>query len=73
VELEGAALALPAADADGAESGGLLPQLLLLSSGEISPFRLLLAERRAQGLRLRLVSDGFQLPSVEVDSVAVRK
>lgn len=73
VELEGAALALPAADADGAESGGLLPQLLLLSSGEISPFRLLIAERRAQGLRLRLVSDGFQLPSVEVDSVTVRK
>lgn len=73
VELEGAALALPAADANGAESGGLLPQLLLLSSGEISPFRLLIAERRAQGLRLRLVSDGFQLPSVEVDSVAVRK
>jgi hypothetical protein len=34
---------------------------------------LLIAERRAQGLRLRLVSDGFQLPSVEVDSVAVRK
>ena len=24
-------------------------------------------------LRLRLVSDGFQLPTVEVDSVAVRK
>ena len=73
VELEGAALTLPAPEGERAEQGALQPQVLLLSSGEISPFRLLIAERRAQGLRLRLVSDGFQLPTVEVDSVAVRK
>jgi len=42
----------------------------LLSSGEISPFRLRLAERRADGVRLQLVSDGFQLPKVENDQPA---
>lgn len=71
VELEGAALELP----EGEESakGALTPQLLLLSSGEISPFRLRLAERRADGLRLQLVSDGFQLPKVESEQPAGRK
>jgi general secretion pathway protein H len=70
VELEGAALqlSLPAGEEPG--KGALLPQLLLLSSGEISPFRLHLAERRADGLRLQLVSDGFQLPKVEVERPA---
>ena len=48
-------------------------ELLLLSSGEISPFRLRLAERRADGLRLQLVSDGFQLPKVESEQPAGRK
>jgi general secretion pathway protein H len=41
------------------------PQVLILSSGELSPFRLRLAERRADGLRLELSSDGFRLPRVE--------
>ena len=41
------------------------PQVLILSSGELSPFRLRLAERHANGLRLELSSDGFRLPRVE--------
>ena len=41
------------------------PQLLILSSGEMTPFRLRLAERRRDGLRLQLSSDGFGLPRVE--------
>lgn len=66
VELEGAALALQTSAGDAPAKVGLLPQLLLLSSGEVSPFRLRLAERRSNGLRLQLVSDGFRLPVVEV-------
>ena len=41
------------------------PQLLILSSGEMTPFRLRLAEHRRDGLRLQLSSDGFGLPRVE--------
>lgn len=41
------------------------PQLLILSSGEFTPFRLRLAERRRDGLRLQLSSDGFGLPRIE--------
>jgi len=72
LELEGAALELPmpAQQKEGAKAP--VPQLLLLSSGEISPFRLRLAERRADGLRLLLVSDGFGLPKVEVEQPAGR-
>jgi len=58
-EVEGEALSLPSAEADQA------PQLLILSSGEMTPFRLRLAERRREGLRLLLSSDGFRLPRVE--------
>ncbi len=42
------------------------PQLMILSSGELSPFRLQLEERRKDGVRLQLASDGFSLPKVEV-------
>jgi general secretion pathway protein H len=73
VELEGAALELPLPEGEERAKGALLPQLLLLSSGEISPFRLGLAERRADGLRLQLASDGFRLPRVEIEQPAVRK
>ncbi|MGB4075689.1 type II secretion system minor pseudopilin GspH [Pseudomonas sp.] len=72
VELDGAALGLPAAEGEKPAKAALVPQLLLLSSGEISPFRLRLAERRADGLRLQLLSDGFQLPKVEVEQPAGR-
>jgi len=73
VELEGAAFELPAAEGEEPSKTTLVPQLLLLSSGEISPFRLLLGERRADGLRLQLVSDGFQLPKVESEQPAGRR
>ncbi|WP_405118482.1 type II secretion system minor pseudopilin GspH [Pseudomonas leptonychotis] len=73
VELEGAALELPAAEGEEPSKTTLVPQLLLLSSGEISPFRLSLGERRADGLRLQLVSDGFQLPKVESEQPAGRR
>jgi len=58
-EVEGEALSLPATANAGA------PQLLILSSGELTPFRLRLAERRRDGLHLQLSSDGFGLPRVE--------
>lgn len=73
IELEGAALKLPEPDQKPSQAAGLgkpgkpVPQLLLLSSGEISPFRMRLSERRADGLRLQLASDGFQLPKFELE------
>jgi general secretion pathway protein H len=70
VELEGEALQLPTAEPRPAADP--VPQLLLLSSGELSPFRLRLSERRKDGLRLLLSSDGFRLPKVEVDGQAGR-
>lgn len=54
-----------AADEEGAEPV-VVPQLLILSSGELSPFRLELADTHAEGLRLQMSSDGFRLPRVEV-------
>jgi general secretion pathway protein H len=72
VELEGEALHLPQPAAESRSAANLTPQLLLLSSGELSPFRLFLRERRKNGLRLLLSSDGFRLPRVEVDGQAGR-
>jgi general secretion pathway protein H len=68
VELEGAALKLPGAtaDDDSPKANERSPQVLILSSGELSPFRLQLAERKPQGVRLQMSSDGFRLPKVEV-------
>lgn len=43
----------------------LEPQLLILSSGELSPFTLRLSERRADGNAWRLSSDGLRLPQAE--------
>lgn len=42
------------------------PQLLILSSGELSPFRLEIAEREPKGTVYELVSDGFQMPKAEL-------
>ena len=72
VELEGEALRLPQPEGDQEGKAGLIPQLLILSSGELSPFRLQLRERRRDGLRLWLSSDGFQLPRVELDGAKGR-
>ncbi|WP_439888969.1 type II secretion system minor pseudopilin GspH [Pseudomonas sp. MBLB4123] len=72
VELEGEALRLPQPLAEPGRRAGLTPQLLILSSGELSPFRLQLRERRRDGLRLWLSSDGFQLPRVAQDAAKGR-
>lgn len=69
LELDGQAMSLPGLPTeDGTKraEAALAPQLLILSSGELSPFRLRLAERRKDGLRLQLSSDGFRLPRVEL-------
>lgn len=67
VELEGAALKLPSqqAEEDQPKNGERSPHVLILSSGELSPFRLQLAERRPDGARLQMSTDGFRLPKVE--------
>ncbi|NQD78591.1 type II secretion system minor pseudopilin GspH [Pseudomonas sp. CrR14] len=77
LELDGEALKLPEpeqqADQPGLASNSeekkepLVPQLLILSSGELSPFRLRLEERRAGGNAYALASDGYQLPSADMD------
>ena len=72
VELEGEPLQLPSAAGEQGRKAGLTPQLLILSSGELSPFRLQLRERRRDGLRLWLSSDGFQLPRVAQDAAKGR-
>jgi general secretion pathway protein H len=75
-ELEGDALRLAGsrtapqdqqdpADADEESAEPLVPQLLILSSGELSPFRLELQDTHPNGVRLQLSSDGFRLPRVE--------
>ncbi len=67
VELEGDALQLPQPAGEEDEKAAKTPQLLMLSSGELSPFSLRLSERRKDGMRLVLSSDGFSLPTVEVE------
>jgi general secretion pathway protein H len=65
LELEGSALKLPArvsADDEQASESKLTPQLLLLSSGELSPFTLRLRDQREHGQVYALSSDGFSLP-----------
>jgi general secretion pathway protein H len=65
LQLEGAALQLQALPSDTDEeptSAKLQPQLLLLSSGELSPFSLQLSDRRPAGQVYELTSDGFSLP-----------
>ena len=65
LQLDGSALTLPpVASKDDDESAGskLQPQLLLLSSGELSPFSLQLSDRRPAGQAYELTSDGFSLP-----------
>ena len=43
----------------------LEPQLLILSSGELSPFSLRLSERKPGGGTWLIASDGFRLPEAE--------
>ena len=41
------------------------PQLLILSSGELSPFTLTLSDQRPGGSRWTVFSDGFRMPRAE--------
>jgi general secretion pathway protein H len=52
---------------DEAHSQGPQPQLLVLSNGELSPFRLRLAEKRKDGQAQVMSSDGFQLPRADAE------
>lgn len=79
LELEGEALKLPEPKVKEESRPGLakdepekdkrkekpVPQVLILSSGELTPFSLRLEERRADGNAYALASDGYQLPSAE--------
>lgn len=64
LQLDGAALVLAGAEAS-RPAATPPPQLLILSSGELSPFTLRLSERRAGSAAWRLASDGFALPRAE--------
>ena len=67
LELDGQPLVLAGSKGEKEQKKGTdQPQLLILSSGELSPFRLRLAERGPEGRALSLSSDGFRLPRVEV-------
>ena len=59
--LEGTPLQLPASDEDDSTPANQ-PHLLLLSSGELSPFNLRLRDSRPGGQTYSLSSDGFSLP-----------
>jgi general secretion pathway protein H len=75
LELDGEALKLPepsvedrpglSADQDEGKKKPI-PQLLILSSGELSPFRLRLEERKSDGGAYLLSSDGYRLPRAEL-------
>ncbi|WP_028241687.1 type II secretion system minor pseudopilin GspH [Stutzerimonas azotifigens] len=67
-------LAAPADDAENDETArrwrypvgrGVTPQILVLSSGELSPFSLRISERQVPDSAWVVASDGFSLPSAE--------
>lgn len=66
VQLDGPPLQLAGAPAPtgGGTEAALAPQVLLLSSGELSPFSVALGERGGRKA-WRLASDGFNLPAPE--------
>ncbi|MBC9250102.1 type II secretion system protein GspH [Pseudomonas alcaligenes] len=65
LELDEQAVGLP--EAEGAEGKAKVPQLLILSSGELTPFHLRLAVRGRGAPALLLSSDGFGEPQMSVD------
>lgn len=74
LELDGQQLQLAGGGATNAEqaeeAAAAQPQLMILSSGELSPFRLELRARQGHSSAFLLASDGFQLPGVEAVVVA---
>lgn len=75
LELDGQPLQLVSESPTSAEQvergAATQPQLIILSSGELSPFRLEVRARQGHSPVFRLASDGFQLPEAEA-AVAAR-
>ena len=66
IEVEDQGVSLPTAKGDKDKSAPKPPQLLILSSGELTPFTLRLAGGRERGAPvLLLVSDGFAEPALQ--------
>jgi general secretion pathway protein H len=66
VEVDEQSVGLPAARGDKEKPVAKVPQLLILSSGELTPFTLRLATGRERGAaELVLVSDGFAAPQLQ--------
>ena len=66
IEVEDQSVGLPTPKGDKDKSGPKPPQLLILSSGELTPFTLRLAGGRERGAPvLLLVSDGFAEPELK--------
>lgn len=66
IEVEDQGVSLPTAKGDKDKSAPKPPQLLILSSGELTPFTLRLAGGRGRGTPvLLLVSDGFAEPALQ--------
>lgn len=70
LELDGDPASLPSLAKRAPDAKVPPPQVLMLSSGEQTPFRLRLREQRQDGQRLLLVSDGFRLPRVQNEPAA---
>ncbi|UUY07826.1 type II secretion system minor pseudopilin GspH [Pseudomonas sp. J452] len=66
IELDEQALTLPSPTGKGAAKMPV-PQLLILSSGELSPFRLRLSGNERGGPALLISSDGFSEPLIEAE------
>lgn len=62
---EDAPEAAPLAPGEKAMASGVQPQILILSSGELSPFSLRISERDAPDNAWRVSSDGFARPQAE--------
>ncbi|MEK1907890.1 MAG: type II secretion system minor pseudopilin GspH [Pseudomonas sp.] len=67
LELDEQAVGLPQA-AQKKDSKALVPQVLILSSGELTPFRLRLSGRERGAPVLLLASDGFNEPTLQVET-----
>ncbi|WP_043308288.1 type II secretion system minor pseudopilin GspH [Pseudomonas sp. ML96] len=66
IEVEDQSVGLPSPKGDKDKSASKPPQLLILSSGELTPFTLHLAGGRERGApALSLVSDGFVAPELK--------
>ncbi|MDG9926277.1 MULTISPECIES: type II secretion system minor pseudopilin GspH [unclassified Pseudomonas] len=73
IEVEDQNVGLPTAKGDKEKSGPKPPQLLILSSGELTPFTLRLAGGRERGAPVLLLSsDGFAEPQLKPENAKGR-